>query len=109
MDFHYSKQHLTPGEARLQRRLEILPGAVSWASLVTLVLLSIFLPFTAAIFIVAFYLCWLLRLLYMTLFLVLSTIRLDIEQKTDWRARLAGMDKTPERANPPPHSSSPPA
>jgi len=92
MDFHYSKQHLTPGEARLQRRLEILPGAVSWASLVTLVLLSIFLPFTAAIFIVAFYLCWLLRLLYMTLFLVLSTIRLDIEKKTDWRTRIAGID-----------------
>ena len=56
MDFHYSKQHLTPGEARLQRCLEILPGAVSWASLVTLVLLSIFFPFTAAIFILPFYL-----------------------------------------------------
>ena len=94
MNFHYSKQNLDPGEAKLQRALEILPGAVSWATLIILVLLSIFFPFTAAILIVAFYLCWLLRLLYMTLFLVLSYVQLDKEKDTDWMARIAGLNSS---------------
>ncbi len=93
MDFQYSKQNLSAHDARLQRRLEMLPGATSWTVLITLTLLSIFFPFTAAIFIVAFYLWWLLRLLYMTMFLVLSYLRLEIEQKTDWMARVEGIDQ----------------
>ncbi len=88
MPMLYSKEHLCPSQARLQRVLEIIPGATSWTILIGLTLLSIFSPFAAAIIIVAFYLWWLLRLLYMTLFLVLSYIRLDMEKKTDWMAKV---------------------
>ena len=92
MHFSYSKENLSGREARLQRLLEIIPGLTSWLILIGMILLSIFSPFTAAIITISFYLCWLLRLLYMTLFLVLSYFQLSIERKTDWMARVHGLD-----------------
>src|SRR5476649_2356410 len=92
MKFHYSKEGLKPRAARLQRFLEILPGACSWGVLLGLVFLSIFFPFIAAILIVAFYLSWILRILYSTIFLVLSYLQLNIESRTDWMGRIQGID-----------------
>ncbi len=92
MRFQYSKENLSVQEARRQRILEILPGLTSWFILIGMVLLSIFYPFGAAIITISFYLCWLLRLLYMTLFLILSYLRLHWEGKTDWMARIRGID-----------------
>ncbi len=92
MEFAFSKNNLSPSQVRLQRRFEILPGLTSWTILIGMIVLSIFLPFTAAIFTIAFYLYWLLRLLYMTLFLVFSYMCLNIEQKTNWMARVHGID-----------------
>ena len=87
MQFSYSKENLTGSDAQLQRALEMLPGILSWTTLITMVLMSIFYPFTAAIITISFYLCWLMRLLYMTFFLVLSYIQLNMQSKTDWMAR----------------------
>src|SRR5580658_3999759 len=92
MKFHFSKEDLKPRQARLQRALEILPGACSWGVLLGLVFLSIFFPFSAAILIVAFYLSWIMRILYSTLFLLLSYLQLNIESKTDWMRRIQGID-----------------
>jgi hypothetical protein len=92
MKFHYSKEDLTPRQARLQRFLEILPGACSWTILLGLILLSIFFPFSAAILIVAFYLSWIMRILYSTIFLLLSYLQLNIEKNTDWMRRIHGID-----------------
>src|SRR5476651_401330 len=95
MKFNYSKENLKPREAKLQRALEILPGASSWTVLLGLIFLSIFFPFSAAILIVAFYLSWILRVLYSTLFLVLSYLQLNIEKNTDWMRRIHGIDNLP--------------
>ncbi len=76
----------------LQRALEILPGACSWSVLLGLIFLSIFFPFIAAVLIVAFYLSWIMRILYSTIFLLLSYLRLNIEKKTDWMRRIQGID-----------------
>jgi len=96
MKFHYSKENLKPRQAKLQRLLEILPGACSWISLLGLIFLSVFFPFTAAILIVAFYLQWILRILYSTIFLILSYLHLNIEKNTDWIKRIRGIDRLPE-------------
>jgi hypothetical protein len=93
MQFSYSKENLNPKEHRLQRILEIIPGLTSWSILIGMICLSIFYPFTAAIITISFYLLWLLRILYMTIFLILSYLRLNIERKTDWMARVHGMDQ----------------
>ncbi|MDE2027183.1 MAG: hypothetical protein KGJ11_01410, partial [Candidatus Omnitrophica bacterium] len=95
MKFHYSKENLKPRQARLQRFLEILPGAVSWMTLLGLVFLSIFYPFIAAVLIVAFYLSWIMRILYSTIFLIISYTLLNIEKNTDWMRRIRGIDDLP--------------
>jgi len=92
MKFHYSKENLKPRQARLQRLLEILPGACSWVVLLGLIFLSIFFPFVAAILIVAFYLSWIMKILYSTIFLILSYLQLNIENNTDWMIRIQGID-----------------
>src|SRR5271170_146391 len=95
MKFVYSKENLNPRQAKLQRFLEIIPGACSWTVLLGLIFLSIFFPFTAAILIVAFYLSWIMRVLYSTIFLVFSYLMLNIEKKTDWMRRIHGIDTLP--------------
>ena len=95
MKFHYSKENLRPRQAKLQRFLEILPGACSWTVLLGLIFLSIFFPFSAAILIVAFYLSWIMRVLYSTFFLVLSYLQLNIEKNTDWMRRIQAIDNLP--------------
>ncbi len=96
MIFHYSKENLKPRQAKLQRILEILPGACSWGVLLSLIFLSIFYPFCAAVLIVAFYLSWIMRVLYSTFFLVLSYLQLNIEKSTDWMRRIHGLDHLPD-------------
>jgi hypothetical protein len=95
MIFHYSKENLKPRQAKLQRFLEILPGACSWSVLLGLIFLSIFFPYIAAILIVAFYLSWIMRIMHSTIFLLLSYLQLNIEKKTDWMHRIRGIDNLP--------------
>lgn len=92
MRFNFSKHNLTPEEAFRQRVFEILPGLTSWIIIVGLILLSFLKPLAAAIFIIAFDFYWFLRLLYMTIFLVLSYGRLTCERKTDWLRRVHEID-----------------
>jgi len=90
--FAYSKYPLQGSEKKLQRFLEILPGATSWTILLGMLLLSVWKPILAAVLIIAFDLYWLLRLLYMTLFLILAYLRLAAEKDTDWMSRIRELD-----------------
>jgi len=92
MKFKYSKENLPTEDRKLQRLFEIIPGSISWTILLGLILLSLVKPVWAAIFVIAFYLFWLLKLFYMTIFLVLSFYRLRAEGSTDWLARIKGID-----------------
>lgn len=92
MVFNFSRHGLKGGERKLQRVLEIIPGLTSWCIILGMLILSFWQPFAAAIIIIAFDIYWLLKLLYLTLFLVLSYFRLSLEDKTDWMARVKGLD-----------------
>ena len=72
MRFHFSRRGLRGREAWLQRAGELLPGAASWTLLVGMVAVSCWRPVAAAMLVIAFALYWLLRLFYMTFFLVIS-------------------------------------
>lgn len=93
MKFRYSRQGLNKHEMFLQRFFEILPGLTSWGVLLGVVALSVWAPLAAAIAVIAFMLAWILRLFYLTTFLLLSYVRLSIEKETDWLARIRGMDR----------------
>ena len=92
MTFRFSRQGLSAGEARLERWFELLPGLCSWTILAGMLVLSFREPLLAAVLIIAFDLYWLFRLFYLTLFLVLSSVRLSIERDTDWMARVRSLD-----------------
>ncbi len=93
MDFKYSRDTKSASERRTQRLLEIFPGMLSWAIIIGMLLFSFFLPLVAAVIMIAFLLFWLIRLIYINIFLVLSYIRLEIEKDTDWLERLQGIDR----------------
>jgi len=92
MNFEYSRHGIEGTEKKLQRFLEIFPGVVSWAIIIGICALSVTQPLIAAVFMVAFLLYWLLRLVYLNIFLVLSYGRLAIEKNTDWIERIAAID-----------------
>ena len=95
MDFNFSSSKLTGREKKLQRFFEILPGGTSWAILIGMSALAFVKPLAAAVVIIAFYFYWLLRLMYLTIFLIISYIRLSIENGTVWMDRVRGLDDLP--------------
>ena len=88
MTFRYSRNGLSGTENILQRVFEILPGALSWGVLLGLLLLSFCRPIAAAVVVIAFDLYWLLRLIYMTIFLMASYLLLSAERQTDWMQKI---------------------
>ncbi len=93
MKFDFSRQNLQGREYHIQRLFEIIPGLTSWTILIGLTTLAFVQPIIAAVIIIAFDLFWLMRLLYTTIFLLLSYFRLRLEQSTDWMARVHGIDE----------------
>ena len=93
MTFHFSRQGLSRQARILERLFEILPGATSWSLLLGMGLLSFADPLLAAMAVIAFDLYWLLRLFYLTFFLVLSYLRLSVERDTNWMERAQGVGR----------------
>ncbi len=93
MTFTYSREGLGRKEEFFQRVFEILPGATSWSLILGLVALSFWLPLVSSILVIAFLLGWILRLFYLTFFLMLSYLRLSLEKRTDWSERTRGIDR----------------
>ena len=88
MKFSYSRRHLTPRERILERALEILPAALSWSLLISFVAVCLFAPVAGVVAIILFDLYWLFRLIYLTIFLVLSYLLLEVERTAQWYKRL---------------------
>ncbi|TAL49213.1 glycosyltransferase family 2 protein [Patescibacteria group bacterium] len=75
----------------LYRALEILPGFLSWTTLITAVLLSIFAPVTAAYFIIALDVYWLLKTAYLSLHLRHNWKRIRYNLSVNWSEMLSKM------------------
>ncbi len=78
----------------MQRFFEVVPGALSWATLFLIVFLSWQQPVWAAIFIIVFDTYWLLKTIYLTLHLRASFLQMRAHMKIDWFARLRAESKT---------------
>lgn len=107
MKFSFSRYNLSPSEARWERFFQILPGAISWSVIIGMTVFAVMKPLYAAVVIIAFDFYWLMRLFYVTIFLLISYFRLSLEDKTDWNARIRELDlqiregygKTPKGAS----------
>lgn len=89
-DFHVGRATELSGKRRLfYRCLEILPGAASWGTLIGVILLSIYAPFIAAYFVIAFALYWLLKTAFLSYHLRYNWKRLRHHMALDWESMLS--------------------
>ncbi len=84
---------LTGKNRRLYRFFEIIPGFLSVATLLILLIFSYFKPVWVAYFIIAFDVYWLLLVIYMAIFLITSYHRLKQGLKTDWQGKCEELRK----------------
>ena len=79
---------LTGSDKVVYRALEIMPGFLSWGTIVLVVFLSFFAPIAAAYFIIAFDLYWLLKTVYLSLHLRHNWKRIKYNLSVDWSEML---------------------
>jgi hypothetical protein len=84
---------LSGKEYKLYRYLEILPGFLSWATLIILVVCSYFWPHYLAFFIIAFDVYWLLLVVYLIIHLAVSYSRMQKNLKRDWKGECDQLGK----------------
>lgn len=76
-----------PSARRVQRALEMVPGLLSWGTLIGMFVFSFFLPLWAAIFIILFDLYWLYRIVFISYYSTRAHFRLIEGKKIDWWER----------------------
>ena len=70
------------------RFLELIPGSMVWFTFIFIVVLSFINPIAGIYFIISFDVYWILRILYMLLFLLISWFKYRRAIKTDWWKKL---------------------
>ena len=68
----------------IQRSIEVLPGIITWSFLILSIYLSFKLPLSIAIFIIIFDLYWMIKVFYITVFMIFGYRRIKIWEKIDW-------------------------
>lgn len=87
-------------DKKLYRFLEILPGSISWATLIILIFLSWVKPVFTAYFLIAFDVYWLLLVIFLGIHLLSSYGKMKKNIKIDWQklcAELGEKELTIER------------
>lgn len=75
-------------ERLIYRILEILPGALAWATLLGVIFLSWYRPIWVAVFIIVFDVYWLLKTVYLSIHLRASYKRMKKQMKVNWASEL---------------------
>lgn len=77
-----------PGERRIYRFFEILPGFLSWLTLLLVFALSFLAPAVIAVFIIIFDVYWVVKIAYLMLHLRASYNRMRHNTAVDWQEKL---------------------
>lgn len=84
---------LTGADRRLYRFFEVLPGLLSWGTLMGMVFLSWWEPVWAAVFIIIFDLYWLIKTIFLSFHLRVNHRRLKEHMVADWRKKLQSIEQ----------------
>lgn len=76
-----------PKERRIHRTLEVIPGILTWVTLIGMVVLSFALPIWIAVFIIMFDIYWIYRTIFITYYSVIAYRRFQDGKKIDWWER----------------------
>ncbi len=68
----------------IQRSIEILPGIITWSFLIGSFYFALKAPIAVAIFIIIFDLYWMVKIFYITIFIIFGYRRIKIWEKIDW-------------------------
>lgn len=89
----------SPRERIIYRAFEILPGFLSWTTLILVIFLSWAKPIWIAFFIIIFDLYWFLRAIHFSVHLIFTYRKMKEHLKTDWLEKLKNLsvsrDKLP--------------
>jgi len=86
-----SSGDLKDGDFKIYRALEILPGFLSWSTLLVLIVLSYFKPVLVAYIVIAFDVYWLLLVLFLGIHLISAYTKYQKNLKIDWMLRLKNL------------------
>ncbi len=84
----YAYELKDKGDRRLYRFFEIVPGFLAWGLLILLVVGSVVLPTPVAIFVIAFDIYWLTKVIYLALHQRSAYVRMKQYLKMDWWEKL---------------------
>ncbi|MEI7621600.1 MAG: glycosyltransferase family 2 protein [Candidatus Moraniibacteriota bacterium] len=76
-----------PKERLIQRTMEIIPGALTWTTLIGMTVLSFARPIWMAVFIILFDIYWIFRIVFITYYSVVAYKRFQNGKKIDWWER----------------------
>jgi len=76
-----------PKERRIQRILEVIPGILTWITLVGMFVFSFILPVYVAIFIIVFDIYWIYRTIFIAYYSVVGYRKLKEGKEIDWWER----------------------
>jgi hypothetical protein len=76
-----------PKERRIQRVLEVIPGILTWVTLLGMFILSFLVPIWVAFFIIAFDIYWILRTIFIAYYSVEGYRKLKQGKEIDWWER----------------------
>jgi hypothetical protein len=97
--FHFpDPKTKNPQEKKVQRILEIIPGILTWTTLIGMIVFSFFLPIWVAVFIIAFDVYWIYRTIFITFYSVIAYKKLREGKRIDWRERCQNISDPEEYA-----------
>ena len=76
-----------PKQWRVQRTLEVIPGILTWATLIGMIVLSFVLPIWIAVFIIMFDIYWIYRTIFITYYSIVAYNKLQSGKMIDWWER----------------------
>ncbi|MEI8344265.1 MAG: glycosyltransferase family 2 protein [Candidatus Moraniibacteriota bacterium] len=76
-----------PKERFAQRTMEIIPGILTWTTLLGMIVFSFLLPIWMAVFIIFFDIYWIFRTIFITYYSVVAYRRFQSGKKIDWWER----------------------
>ncbi|HPN96579.1 MAG TPA: hypothetical protein PLK35_02320, partial [Candidatus Moranbacteria bacterium] len=76
-----------PRERRVQRILEVIPGILTWATILGMFILSFLVPIWVAVFIIAFDIYWIYRTIFIAYYSVVGYRKLRKGKGIDWWER----------------------
>lgn len=78
---------IDPVQRSVQRFCEVIPGALTWTTLIGLTLFSFLAPVWVAVFVITFDIYWIFRTIFISTYSVMAYRALRRGQRTDWWQR----------------------